>query len=121
MDKEKETKDKFHKRITVILTFVCIAIITVVGTIMLEMETKSTVIVEKHDNSKDIEATIDEINNSETSQTKYSPDVHGLININTASKETLMLLDGIGETRAEAIISYRTQKVFSSVSEIFEI
>ena len=32
-----------------------------------------------------------------------------LININTADKETLMLLKGIGETRAQQIIDFRTK------------
>ena len=31
----------------------------------------------------------------------------GLVNINTAGKEALMTLSGIGSTRAEAIIRYR--------------
>ncbi len=35
---------------------------------------------------------------------------NGLININYADKATLMTLPGIGEVRAEAIISYRDEK-----------
>lgn len=31
------------------------------------------------------------------------------ININTANVETLASLDGIGETKAQAIVSYRTE------------
>lgn len=41
------------------------------------------------------------------------------ININTANKEQLMQLSGIGESRAEGIITYRTEHGnFSSIEEI---
>lgn len=40
-----------------------------------------------------------------------------LININTASKEKLMTLDGIGEGTAEKIIKYRQDKGFFNVIE----
>lgn len=116
-----DKKDKFHKRITIVLTIICITIITAIGTIMLRMESKSTIAVETTESSNDTEQAIDKINSSETEKTKYSPEIHGLININTANKETLMLLDGIGEIKAAAIINYRTQKQFSSVSDIMNI
>ncbi len=45
-----------------------------------------------------------------------------LININTATKEQLMTLNGIGEVKAIAIINYRQEKgVFNSVDEIKNI
>lgn len=40
-----------------------------------------------------------------------------LVNINTAIKEELMTLSGIGEARAEAILSYREEKGFFSTIE----
>ena len=44
------------------------------------------------------------------------------VNLNTADKETLMTLSGIGEARAEAILAYREEQGgFQSIEEIMEI
>lgn len=44
------------------------------------------------------------------------------ININTASKEQLTVLSGIGESKAEAIITYRQENgPFSSIEEIMNV
>ena len=48
--------------------------------------------------------------------------VHIPININTADKETLCLLDGIGEALAENIITYRQEHgPFKTKEEIIEV
>lgn len=44
------------------------------------------------------------------------------VNINTATKDELMTLNGIGEAKANAIIEYREQKgLFSSIEDIINV
>lgn len=46
----------------------------------------------------------------------------GPVNLNTATREELMTLSGIGEVKADAIIAYRTENgVFQSVEQLLEV
>lgn len=46
----------------------------------------------------------------------------GKVNLNTATPEELMTLKGVGETRAKAIVEYRTQNgPFTKAEDIMQI
>lgn len=44
--------------------------------------------------------------------------ITGKVNINTASKDELLSISGIGESKAEAIIAYRKENKFTTIEDI---
>lgn len=57
-----------------------------------------------------------------TDSTSKSGITNGMVNINTATKEEMMTLPGIGEAKAELIISYREENgAFQSPQDIMKI
>ena len=56
--------------------------------------------------------------NTNISDSTDTSDKSGLVNINTADKNQLMTLSGIGESKADAIIAYRQKSLFNSIEDI---
>src|SRR5258706_12883204 len=85
-----------------------------------EFEARSR-ILERIDSSRTEDA--GESDSTSLSRTKYSSQLlPRSININTASKEELTRLPGIGETMAERIVSYREDNgSFSTIEELINI
>lgn len=60
-----------------------------------------------------------EVNNCVSTTTKVNTETNSnKVNINTAAKEELMTLSGIGESKAIAIIKYREENKFISVEDL---
>lgn len=58
---------------------------------------------------------------SSSTSTPKSSNNHGKININTATKEELMTLPGVGEVLANRILEYRLNNKFNSINDIMNV
>lgn len=58
---------------------------------------------------------------NDVQSTSAAADPSGLVNINIASKDELMTLNGIGEVMAERIIEYRTGNRFKNKEDIMSV
>lgn len=54
-------------------------------------------------------------------QAKERGKVEGVLNLNTATLEQLTLLPGIGQSKGEAIVTYRTTHPFTAAEEVAEV
>ena len=97
-------EDNFSKKIVIVISIICIIVITLSGVLMLSLENRNNSIIMKAD-------TFSEENE----------EIIISVNINTAPKEELMLLNNIGKSKAEAIIEYRKTKPFENIEDIMNV
>ena len=72
----------------------------------------------KDDLNKKLEICENKLKNNACIKNTESINVNNKININEATLEELLKLNGIGETKAKAIIEYREKEKFKSIEEI---
>ena len=115
-------ENKFLDKTTLMITMICIIVLSITGVIFLKIENENKSTIIKADESKIIEETIDSAKeNDSLYKNEYDAETFGLININTATKEELMLLENIGEKTADAIIEYRAQHTFKTPHDIVKV
>ena len=62
---------------------------------------------------------VTELNDAKVSKSSSKEEKQtGLVNINTASKNELMSISGIGESKANSIIEYRKENTFKTIEDI---
>ena len=63
----------------------------------------------------------DAVNDLLSGSAEYTGEDSRLININTAAADELKTLSGIGDTMAQRIIEYRSQRAFKSKEDIMSV
>lgn len=75
-----------------------------------------------YDGQKIYIPSFDEAETGRREETAEEDASDGLVNINRASKEVLMTLPGIGETKADAIVTYRQENgIFDSLEALMNV
>lgn len=71
---------------------------------------------------QELDETAKLVNNEQSKAKSGSAVSNGMVNLNTATKQDLISLTGIGEVKAEAIIQYRSQiGKFTSVEQLLDV
>lgn len=86
------------------------------------LEDGERVYIPSEEEAKEFLAAGGGIASMQDNQTKSGSDSSGKVNINSAGKEELMTLSGIGASKAEAIIRYRESNGrFDSIEELMQV
>lgn len=112
MLKTGQTEKKKIDILSLILSVIAVLTITAVGTFLLKMQNVNRSVIMQPENDVTFDQPQPEAAQSAVPQ---------VININTATKEELMLLSGIGADKAEKIIEYREREPFKKPKDITKV
>lgn len=112
MLKTGQTEKKKIDILSLILSVIAVLTITAVGTFLLKMQNVNRSVIMQSENDVTFDQPQPEAVQSAVPQ---------VININTATKEELMLLSGIGADKAEKIIEYREKEPFKKPKDITKV
>ena len=112
MLKTGQTEKKKIDILSLILSVIAVLTITAVGTFLLKMQNVNRSVIMQPENDVTFDQPQPEAIQSAVPQ---------VININTATKEELMLLSGIGADKAEKIIEYREKEPFKKPKDITKV
>ncbi|WP_249311522.1 ComEA family DNA-binding protein [Congzhengia minquanensis] len=112
MLKTGQTEKKKIDILSLILSVIAVLTITAVGTFLLKMQNVNRSVIMQPENDVTFDQPQPEAVQSAVPQ---------VININTATKEELMLLSGIGADKAEKIIEYREKEPFKKPKDITKV
>lgn len=106
----------------ILITLLVITIILNWININKKPEIIKNITLEDNNQNVILDDTIDYLDNDEYDNYNEEKDeINFIININTASKEELVLLEGIGEKTAEKIIDFREQSLFITKEDIKKV
>ena len=112
MLKTGQTEKKKIDILSLILSVIAVLTITAVGTFLLKMQNVNRSVIMQPENDVTFDQPQPEAVQSAVPQ---------VININTATKEELMLLSGIGADKAEKIFEYREKEPFKKPKDITKV
>lgn len=124
MNDKKNEVEKKNRHIDKLIILISVILISIVGVFMLMAEQAEISNVSKGSIHAVTLSGTEQFASAEEPaeiQTEAQPNQENKVNINTATKTELILLNGIGDKKAESIIAYRKETPFKTIEEFMNV